>query len=293
VTPGAGARWRLLRHAPDDGAWNMGVDEALLLRYAAAPGPLAPTLRLYGWRPAAISLGHAQRLGSGALDVDLRSLGRLGIDLVRRPTGGRAVLHDRELTYAVVGRSSGAFAGSVLDTYKRIALALVAGLRSLGVSAELAPRRPARREPAGVSCFSTPAPHEIVVGGRKLVGSAQARRRGAFLQHGSIPLDASSGGRGDTALAAIGGTAPGEEATTLAGCLGAAPPAETVATVLVAAFERSFDARLEPGELTADEAALAERLRCWRYDSARWTLRGRSGEREARWGPSLDWNESA
>lgn len=184
------ARWRLLLHPAAPGPWNMGVDEALLQR-AASPDSL-PVLRCYHWAPACVSLGRFQSAGG----LDCAHLKRLGIDVVRRPTGGRAILHDQEVTYAVVLPAGHPLAGrSVRASYAAIAGALARAITLLGGTVELAPerRRGGRGLPADApahrqDCFATPSDHEIVATGRKLVGSAQVRQAGALLQHGSILL---------------------------------------------------------------------------------------------------------
>lgn len=166
----------------------MRRDEAYarLLQDAPAAGT-APLLRLYGWRPWAISLGHHQSTG----DLDLQRCAHDGIDVVRRPTGGRAILHAQELTYCVVmytGRRS------ILTVYNDISRALVAGLRLFGVEVSLQKSQPdfqeAYRHASSIPCFTSSARYEIEWRGRKLVGSAQRRfgdgERDVVLQHGSI-----------------------------------------------------------------------------------------------------------
>jgi lipoyl(octanoyl) transferase len=176
--------------APLPGEENMRRDLALL--EACARGAIPGAVRLYGFAPACLSLGRLQPMS----DVDLEACDRDGIDVVRRPSGGRAVLHDQEVTYSVVCRSSDpVFGGRVLESCARIHAAIAQGLASLGVSttprsmpADL--RRDARDGAAVSDCFAHPAAHELLDDrGRKLVGSAQARRAGALLQHGSVLLE--------------------------------------------------------------------------------------------------------
>jgi lipoyl(octanoyl) transferase len=185
-----GQRLTLIIDAPAPGAANMLRDLALL--EACARGEIRGAVRLYGFQPACLSLGRMQPPG----DVDTEACARDGVDVVRRPSGGRAVLHDQEVTYSVVCRSSDpVFGGRVLESCARIHNAVAAGLALLGVPTQ--PRalpadiRRDARESAGVAdCFARPAAHELLdVRGRKLVGSAQARRGGALLQHGSVLLD--------------------------------------------------------------------------------------------------------
>jgi lipoate-protein ligase A len=180
-------RWRLLDTGAADGFTNMAVDEAMLEIFAAEGTPA--TVRFYSWSPPALSLGYAQSL---AHEIDLGQCASLGIDVVRRPTGGQAVLHDHEVTYSVVisGDEARASAG-VLAAYLTISQAMIRGLSYLGITAELLPLRRGTLLPSDhVSpvCFATPSSYEVAVGGRKIIGSAQRRAHGAIMQHGSIPL---------------------------------------------------------------------------------------------------------
>ena len=273
--------WRLIVEEPEDGAWNMAVDEAILEAYAGAAHPRAPTLRLYGWRPAALSLGRSQR-AEGAHDP--RALAAAGIGLVRRPTGGAAVLHEFERTYSVVGAlGAPPFSGGAIATYRTIAEALRCALMALGVAAiPVEPRRGAPRE-AGAACFERLGACELAVTGRKLVGSAQARRRGAFLQHGSSPL------RSDPSRLALvlGVPVDASRFVDLERARGVPTDAAALDRACVFGFEETFGVRLLPGTLTESEALRAAELRCWKYDSIAWTRGGAIGHREARWGPAV------
>ncbi len=229
---------------PAAGAWNMAVDEAVLDSYTGPAVPPAPTLRLYGWDPPTLSLGRTQ---DGARDP--------GIAVVRRPTGGGAVLHDRERTYAVAGRLRALpFVGGVLDTYERIAGALADALRGLGAAVQI--RRATSAGPRATVCFESLSSHEIAVSGRKLIGSAQLRRRGAFLQHGSIPLEL------DVARLerVLGRPALAARFTDLRSVLGRAVEIEELDLALILAFERCFAVKLIPGTRTEAEH---ERALCY------------------------------
>ncbi len=181
--------WRLLDTGSSDAAGNMALDERLLAE-AAAPGGL-PVLRFYTWDPPAVSLGRFQDEGAA---VDREACRRQGIDVVRRVTGGRAVLHLHELTYSITARSDdGLFPDDVMGTYRVIARGLLAGLRGLGLPAEMAAAAAAAgagrdRKQRPAACFAAPSHYELLVHGRKIIGSAQRRQAGAFLQHGSILL---------------------------------------------------------------------------------------------------------
>jgi lipoate-protein ligase A len=270
-TDPAAASWRLLVDSPSDAAANMAVDETLLDGYLAAGSEdRAPTLRLYGWAPAALSLGKAQP-ARGSHDAGF--LRREGLDLVRRPTGGQAVLHEGERTYCVAGRlDRPPFDRGVLATYEAISSALRLGFERLGVPTTIAPQR--RPSPAsGPVCFNVAASHELLNDGRKVLGSAQLRRGRAFLQHGSIPYRADAERLG----AAIGVRADGERFTGLQALLGRRPPDDEVDTALIAGFEAGFGIVLVRDERTLAENERVTQLRCWKYLSAAWTLEGKLG----------------
>jgi len=167
------------------GAQNMAIDAELLAR---ADGTGEGFLRLYRFDPPCLSLGRNEP----AAHYDHAELARRGLDVVRRPTGGRAVWHEHEVTYAVAAPI--ALFGGLRNAYHAIHARLAEALRSLGVDATLALHHPAPSSTIlhqPVSCFAVPAAGEILVAGRKLVGSAQVRQGSAFLQHGSILLDGS------------------------------------------------------------------------------------------------------
>jgi lipoate-protein ligase A len=272
--------WRLIVDPPAAGAWNMAVDEALLDGCAGSADRATPVLRLYGWRPACLSLGRTQAARGAHAPGWLR---RHGVELVRRPTGGAAVLHEHERTYAVVGglRTS-PFERGVTETYESIARAIAAALGGLGIEVTLAGRRPgpAPRE-ALPACFATLSAWEIVCQGRKVVGAAQLRRRGAFLQHGSIVLRADP----ERLAGALGLEAPTGLPIELGSAGGRVIGAGELDAALVEAFSRSFAVELDPSRLTEGEHERAVRLASWKYASASWTIDGRLGDRERRWGP--------
>lgn len=179
------ATWRLLNTGLNDGATNMAIDEAILMAVAAGMSP--PTLRFYGWQPPCVSVGYAQPLRD---EIDLEACRRLGYTWVRRPTGGRAILHIDELTYSVVAPlQEPRVAGDILTSYRRLSQGLIAGLGLLGCDAVQADRDvDGHSSDLSAACFDVPSPYEVMARGRKLVGSAQARRRRTVLQHGTLPL---------------------------------------------------------------------------------------------------------
>ena len=177
--------WRVLLTPPAPGPWNMALDEAIL--EGVGKNNTLPTLRLFAWLPACLSLGYAQSIK----DVDLHQLEIRGWDLVRRPTGGRAILHADELTYSVIAPLHEPHVyGSILESYRRLSQALLSALSILGLEARAEKDHPVPEKdaPVGPVCFEVPSNYEITVSGKKLIGSAQARRREGVLQHGSLPL---------------------------------------------------------------------------------------------------------
>ncbi|MBI4504366.1 MAG: lipoate--protein ligase family protein [Chloroflexi bacterium] len=263
--------WRLIVHGAADGATNMALDDALL-DGAAAGGP--PTLRLYRWRPPCLSLGYFQPL----VDVDRAACAAAGVELVRRPTGGRAVLHADEVTYAVAGSlGDPPFVGGVVASYGCLAQALLAALAELGVAAESAAPGPPVG-PRGPACFDGAAAYEISAGERKLVGSAQTRRGGALLQPGAVPLGGDPARVVDLlalqpeARAALRARLAARSAT-LAALLGRRPDWVAVARAVAGGFAQTFGLRLVEGDLTAEERALAECARRERYASLAWLER--------------------
>jgi lipoate-protein ligase A len=178
------ARWRLIVDAaPRSGAANMALDQAMA--EACTTRASQPTVRFYRWQPPAVSLGRHQPYA----DVDEAAALARGYEIVRRPTGGRAILHTDEFTYSVVAAlDESRVQGGVMDSYLRISQALLAGLRRLGVPADKAPASVRVGPDVSAACFEVPSAYEITAGPRKLMGSAQSRRAGYVLQHGSLPL---------------------------------------------------------------------------------------------------------
>jgi lipoate-protein ligase A len=259
------ARWRLIVDGAADGAGNMALDEAIL--GAVIEGQVPPTLRLYAWSPPCLSLGRSQPLG----DVDLEACRAAGVDVVRRPTGGKAILHTDELTYSVtLPAGDPRAAGDITEGYRRLSEGLLAGLRRLGVDAVPADKGKRQGGQPGPVCFETPSNHEITVGGRKLAGSAQWRTRGGVLQHGSLPL------KGDiTRIVDCLALSEAEReaqrralrarACTLEEALGRRVPSAEVAQALAEGFAEALHLRLVAGETTPEEQARAGVLRRTRY----------------------------
>lgn len=178
--------WRVIDDGALGGSWNMATDRAILT--ACGEGKAPPTLRLYGWTEPTLTIGYAQ---NSCREVDLDRCRSLGIPVVQRPTGGRALLHDKELTYSLVAPiPHPRFPSNLRDAFREVSEALLFSLRWIGIQdAEMAkPARSFSRE-RSPSCFSSLNHHEITVKNKKLIGSAQRRTSRSFLQQGSLWID--------------------------------------------------------------------------------------------------------
>jgi len=253
----------------------MAVDEAIL--EASTRGEVPPTLRLYAWDPACLSLGYAQPVA----DVDIARLQANGWDLVRRPTGGRAILHTDELTYSVTGpETEPILAGEIMSSYRRLSSAIMAAVEQIGVGVQAQPKNktPNNAAPEPV-CFEIPSSYEITYNGKKLVGSAQSRRKGGVLQHGTLPLVGDltritqvlvfpdEAGRTSAAKRLL------NRATTVQSALGTTVSWQQAADAFIQAFGKVLNLDLSPGQLTDQETARADQLIKEKYSNPEWTHR--------------------
>ena len=243
------------------GAWNMAADEAILEHVGR--GESNPTLRLYAWQPACLSLGRAQPFS----DVDITSLKQNGWEVVRRATGGRAILHTDELTYSVIApKDDPIMVGGVLESYNRISQALLTAVQSLNLSVEVKEGKEDNGTKPIPVCFEVPSTYEITAAGKKLIGSAQARKKDGVLQHGSLPLTGdltricqalvfeNESARENAAKRLL------ERATTVESALGREISWETAAQAFVHAFEAQLGLMFERGELSESESKRTEEL---------------------------------
>ena len=261
----------------------MAIDEAILVSTGRKES--LPTLRLYAWQPPCLSLGYAQPMS----DVDFSALEIHGWEMVRRPTGGRAILHTDELTYAVVASDNEPrLAGGVLESYQRLSEAILIALRMLGIEAQSrAEPLPAPIQPSGFIgednqnpvCFEIPSNYEITANGKKLVGSAQARKKEGILQHGSLPLSGDLS-RISRALAfkneqarTNAATRLLDRATTVESALNRKVTWEEAAQVFAEGFKRGLNIMFEKSDLSPTELALAEELLHTKYAAPIWTNR--------------------
>jgi lipoate-protein ligase A len=271
VDPSRPLTFRLLVTEPLDGAANMALDEALLLTRLAGEAP--PTVRFFAWDPATVSLGYGQPLDGR---VDLDAARAMGLGVVRRPTGGSAILHEGpslELTYSVTG-AAGDFPGAddLLATYRWIGTALEAALTALGAPVAMVAAQPSDPRSMPAFCFARTGSYELEIGGLKVVGSAQRRQGTGFLQHGAVMLAAD---RERLARVFPGARDPLAGMTTLEAALGRRPTFDETQEHLAEAFRRVHGLDLRPGGLTAAEMALADTLARDKYASAEWTRAGR------------------
>ncbi|MCL6572476.1 MAG: lipoate--protein ligase family protein [Bacillus sp. (in: Bacteria)] len=182
--------WRFIDTGNSSPSFNMALDEALLDWHSE--GKIPPVIRFFGWNPATLSIGYFQQVEK---EIDMVAVKDHQLGFVRRPTGGRGVLHEHELTYSViVSEEHPQMPKSITEAYRVISEGILKGFHQLGLDANFAvpktlEERDALKNPRSAVCFDAPSWYELVVEGRKVAGSAQTRQKGVILQHGSILLD--------------------------------------------------------------------------------------------------------
>ncbi|MEP6895406.1 MAG: lipoate--protein ligase family protein [Chloroflexota bacterium] len=266
--------WRLLITHPARGAWNMAVDESILEHIYREES--LPTLRLYAWNPPCLSLGHAQPFS----DVSMKRLKQHDWEVVRRVTGGRAILHTDELTYSVIAPTDEPrVAGGILESYNRLAQALLLAVQSLEIPVEIKEGKISENSTPNPVCFEVPSTYEITVNGKKLIGSAQARKKEGVLQHGSLPLTGdltricqaltfeNEAAREEASKRLL------ERATTVESALGVEISWKKAAQAFIRGFEAQLGLSFERGELSESESKRAEELVKEKYDNASWIER--------------------
>lgn len=243
--------FRLVKFREDNGAMQMAIDEAILV--TRAKGLIPDTLRFYSWKPACITIGYFQSLEK---EINLNKAKEQGIDVVRRYTGGGAVLHDKELTYSIV-ISEKKVSKNIEKSYEEICSFIILGLKKLGINAEFKPI------------------NDIIVGGKKISGSAQTRKFGFVLQHGTLLIDLDL----DKMFSVL--KIPDEkikdklisnakERVTSLKNLGIEISAQEMEKILINSFEEKFNIKLIESELSRDEIKLATKLFKEKYSSQRW-----------------------
>lgn len=267
-------QWRVIYESDfTHGHHNMAIDGAILESVSAGLQP--PTLRLYGWNPMCLSLGYGQRVK----DVDMDGLYSNGWHVVRRPTGGLAILHGDELTYSVSLPIEHPLAhGDVVESYRRISLGLLRSLQYIGLAPKSEHQGDGLKDKQkGPVCFEVASHYEITVEERKLIGSAQVRRKEGILQHGTLPLfgdvaricDAlafeSDAERQDAKIKVR------ERAVSLADVMDMPPSWDTAARAVERGFCEEFDLDIYRGELSLDELQRAEALIEEQFANPEWT----------------------
>ena len=271
-------KWRLISYKMGAPAWNMAVDEAIYCSYLSGFTP--PTLRFYGWVPPTLSIGYFQAIEK---EINLTGLAERGFGLVRRNTGGRAVLHHHELTYSVVAGTKDGLPDSLLGSYLYISRALVDACRVFGVLAELheGVAGAAEKAKGTGACFDSPSWYELTVNGRKLVGSAQLRQQGSFLQHGSVLIDFSALDLGS--VLKLNGmpldtwAQKMESKVTSFKDQGIEVTTTELIKEIINSFQKLYNIHLDEGTLTPAELAMIEKLIDEKYANNNWNLlRGNS-----------------
>lgn len=263
------AQCRLIISAPGTAYWNMAVDETLLLENHSLDS--LPVLRFYTWSGPAVSIGYFQSVHRA---LDQKQCEKENLTVVRRITGGRTVYHDSEITYSLVSsQKDSLFSGSLLQSYLLIGKCLLKGLKNLGVSASLVPRRRKKKLRTGSElCFQVPSVYEIEVEGKKIIGSAQYRKKNSMLQQGSIPV------RFDyEKIARIIGGCDADELKKTVGCLeefaGRELNRETIIRSLTRGFEEVLGVKFLHSSLTGPEIRTAEELIRTRYSRKEWNFK--------------------
>jgi len=284
--------WRLIKDSYHTGFMNMAIDEAIMM--AHREGLVPPTIRFYQWSPAAVSLGYFQDLKK---EIDVDACKNLGIDIVRRPTGGKAVLHDKELTYSFIIKENHPLVNnSILETYKKISGGMIRGLSYLGMTVELVPLREKLKGdplPKGEEfeihhsdfksiCFSVPSQYEVQVEGKKIVGSAQVRKKEIVLQHGSLLIELEK----DKLFSVF--NFPSVQirerlktrfkATSLEEILKKKINFSELSEILPRGFEEKFGIKLTEGKLTEQEEKISRKLLENKYSTYEWNYERKNNQ---------------
>jgi lipoate-protein ligase A len=266
-------RWRFIDTGINDGFLNMAIDEAIL--DAHLKGSCPPTLRVYGWNPPALSLGYFQ---NAETEIERERCSELGIDVVRRLSGGHAVLHDDELTYSVVTSEEYGSPQSLVKSYRLLNGGLIAAYGMLGLDVCLTVDDEER--PSSAACFSSAGLADLTYRGRKVAGSAQFRTGTALLQHGSLPISL------DTQLlfsilkfpsTAIRDRAQacfGQKANTLSEILGNKIGWQELKEALFKGFQIGLGIELYEDTLTPEEFDLSRKLAEEKYKTFGWNYDG-------------------
>jgi lipoate-protein ligase A len=255
--------WRFIDTGPCRASYNMALDEVIAME--VKKGNALPTLRLYAWDKPSVSIGYFQKVS----DINIDYCMGKGIPIVRRPTGGRAILHDHEITYSFsVKTDSGVFSKGLLDSYKKISNAFGIALSKIGIASELKLQREPHRNRSPL-CFQSTSYGEITVNSKKVIGSAQKRWPNGLLQQGCIPfiIDKDEIDK----IFRLKSSERGKKFTGLKNIFSDIN-IEKIKNAIRVSFEETFDIRLIPSSPTLDEISLAEELENQKYLSPQWNF---------------------
>ncbi|MFE6167496.1 lipoate--protein ligase family protein [Viridibacillus arvi] len=272
--------WYFINSGPCSPAFNMALDEALL--HWHSKGLIPPVIRFYEWNPATLSIGYFQRAEK---DIDFEQLHKLNVGFVRRPTGGRAVLHEHELTYSIiVNEDYPDMPKTVTEAYRVLSEGLLLGFRNLGLDAYFSipdseEKRADLKTPKSAVCFDAPSWYELVVEGKKVAGSAQTRQEGVILQHGAILIDLDE--EKLISLFKFPSEASKErmrkhlpqKAVAINQLAQKPVDVETCISAFRKGFEDGLDIELVPYTLTKEQIDFVNNLAKTRYESDEWNFR--------------------
>ncbi|MEY8748260.1 biotin/lipoate A/B protein ligase family protein [Bacillales bacterium AN1005] len=272
--------WRFIDTGNSSPSFNMALDEALLDWHST--GDFPPVIRFYGWNPATLSIGYFQKVEK---EIDMDAVKELNLGFVRRPTGGRGVLHEHELTYSViVSEEHPGMPKTVTEAYRVISEGILQGFHLLGLDAYFSvpkteEQKASLKNPRSAVCFDAPSWYELVVEGRKVAGSAQTRQKGVILQHGSILLDLDedklfrlfkySNDRIKEKMQA----AFKEKAVAINAITDKQITIDMAKKAFKEGFERGLNIELQEYELTREQLAYVEKLAKERYENDEWNFR--------------------
>jgi lipoate-protein ligase A len=254
----------IIDDSPHYGSWNMAVDDYLFQSLTEDPQTI---LRFYAWKNPTVSLGYSQKV----LEVaDVEFCKKNGIDIVRRMTGGKLVLHHKEVTYSLTSSDTEVFTATLSDSYRLISEALMNGLKKMGLAPSLSSPAPQEYVRGNLPCFSYPSRNEVEVGGKKIIGSAQKRAAAKFIQHGSIPLE-----EDDDLLASITFLKEAREEVrmiSLSKALGRTINFMRAVDVFVQGIEEYFGVRLKRRILGEEENETVRQIQKDKYGNPDWTF---------------------
>ena len=273
-------KWIFINSGASSPAFNMALDEALLKWHSE--GLIPPVIRFYSWQPAALSIGYFQNVEK---EIDMEAVNRLGLGFVRRPTGGRGVLHEHELTYSIiVSEDYPDMPETVTEAYRVLSEGLLEGFKNLGLDAyfsvpDTEEKRADLKKPKSAVCFDAPSWYEMVVEGKKVAGSAQTRQKGVILQHGAILIDLDAEKllsvfkfSSEAAKERMRSKIP-EKAVSINSLREKPATPEECIRAFKTGFEQALSISLEPYSLTEQQLADVKALEKIKYGNSEWNFR--------------------